>query len=219
MLQIRKFDEAKTAEALATIERNANLQIELIDDLLDIAKILRGKLSLDMTSVNLSSVIEAAIYTVRTTAVAKSISLHSALPNIGQVSGDAARLQQIVWNLLSNAIKFTPNGELLTVLLTEYGAEVLTVACASQVIANLKSFQPDVLISDIGMPDVDGYTLLEQIRVLPAEKGGQIPAIALTAYARLEDQQRAFNSGYQRHVPKSLEPEQLVRAVAVLAQK
>lgn len=341
LLQIRKFDEAKTAEALATIERNANLQIQLIDDLLDIAKILRGKLCLDMTSVNLSSVIEAAIDTVRTTAVAKSISLHSALPNIGQVSGDAARLQQIVWNLLSNAIKFTPNGgrveiwlkrvdnqgeitlrdtgkginpdflpyifesfrqedasitrkygglglgltivrqlveahggmitadspgeglgatftvrlpllndqpqikqikklrqpeldltgirvlavddepnacELLTVLLTEYGAQVLTVACASQVIPNLKSFQPDVLISDIGMPDVDGYTLLEQIRALPAEKGGQIPAIALTAYARLEDQQRAFNSGYQQHVSKPLEPEQLVRAVAILAQ-
>lgn len=69
------------------------------------------------------------------------------------------------------------------------------------------------------MPDVDGYTLLEQIRALPAEKGGQIPAIALTAYARPEDQQRAFNSGYQQHVSKPLEPEQLVRAVAVLAQK
>jgi len=111
LLQIRKFDEAKTAEALAIIERNAKLQVQLIDDLLDIAKILRGKLSLDITPVNLSSVIEAAINTVRATAVAKSISLDAVVPNIGQVSGDAARLQQIVWNLLSNAIKFTPHGD------------------------------------------------------------------------------------------------------------
>ncbi|MFP4100991.1 PAS domain S-box protein [Coleofasciculus sp.] len=342
LLQIRKFDAAKTAEALAIIERNAKLQVQLIDDLLDIAKILRGKLSLEITPVNLSSVIAAAIDTVRATAVAKSISLHGVVPNIGQVSGDAARLQQIVWNLLSNAIKFTPNGgrvdiwlqrvdnqaeitvkdtgkginpnflgyifesfrqedasitrkygglglglaivrqlveahggtitvdsfgeglgatftvrlpllngeseskqtatlrqpeldltgirvlavddepdacELLKILLTQYGADVLTVTSASQVLTTLTSFEPDVLICDIGMPDIDGYTLLQQIRALPPEKGGQIPAIALTAYARQEDQQRALNSGYQRHLPKPLEPEQLVRAVVVLAQQ
>ena len=309
--------------------------------MLDIAKILRGKLSLDITPVNLSSVIAGAIDTVRATAVAKSISLDAVLPNIGQVSGDAARLQQIVWNLLSNAIKFTPHGgrvdvwlkrvdnqaeitvrdtgkginpdflgyifesfrqedasitrkygglglglaivrqlveahggtitadssgegrgatftvrlpllngepeskqtatlrqpeldltgirvlavddepnacELLNVLLTQYGADVLTVTSASQVLANLTSFQPNVLICDIGMPDVDGYTLLQQVRALPPEKGGQIPAIALTAYARQEDQQRALDSGYQRHLPKPFEPDQLVRAVALLVQ-
>lgn len=108
--------------------------------------------------------------------------------------------------------------ELLKVLLTPYGADVLTVTSASQVLATLTSFQRDVLICDIGMPDIDGYTLLQQIRALPPEKGGQIPAIALTAYARQEDQQRALNSGYQRHLPKPLNPDQLVRAVAVLAQ-
>ncbi|MBG1262392.1 PAS domain-containing protein [Nostoc commune] len=340
LLQTRKFNETKTAEALATIERNAKLQTQLIDDLLDVAKILRGKLSIDAAPVNLTFVIESAIDTVRTAAIAKSITLHPILPNIGQVSGDSNRLQQIVWNLLSNAIKFTPNGgrveirlervndqaqiivsdtgkginpdflphifesfrqedvsitrrygglglglaivrqlveahggiitadspgegfgatftvqlpllnvepeikqidelpqqaleltgirvltvdddpdarELLTVLLAEYGASVLTVASASEVLANLESFQPDVLVSDIGMPEVDGYSLIQQIRTLPPEKGGQIPAIALTAYARVDDYQRAIASGYQRHVTKPLDPEELVQAVVALA--
>ncbi|MEH1925203.1 PAS domain-containing protein [Nostoc sp.] len=341
LLQTRKFSEAKTAEALATIERNAKLQTQLIDDLLDVAKILRGKLSIEATPVNLASVIESAIDTVRTAAVAKSILLHPVLPNIGQVSGDPNRLQQIVWNLLSNAIKFTPNGgrveirlqpvdnqaeitvsdtgiginleflphifesfrqedvsitrkygglglglaivrqlveahggtitadspgvgfgatftvqlpllniepeikqpdelpqpaleltgirvltvdddadarELLTVLLAEYGAEVLTVASAAEVLANLESFKPDVLVSDIGMPEVDGYSLIQQIRTLTPEKGGEIPAIALTAYARIDDYERAITSGYQRHVTKPLDPEELVQAVVALAQ-
>ncbi|MEH2168284.1 MAG: response regulator [Nostoc sp.] len=339
LLQTRKFSETKTVEALATIERNAKLQTQLIDDLLDVAKILRGKLSIDATPVNLTFVIESAIDTVNTAVLSKSIVLHSVLPNIGQVSGDSNRLQQIVWNLLSNAIKFTPKGgrvetrlervgdraqiivsdtgkginpdflpyifesfrqedvsitrkygglglglaivrqlveahggtikadspgeglgatftvqlpllnvepeinqpdelpqqaleltgirvltvdddpdarELLTVLLAEYGAKVLTVASATEVLANLESFQPDVLVSDIGMPEVDGYSLIKQIRTLTPEKGGKIPAIALTAYARVEDSQRAIISGYQRHVTKPLDPEELVQAVVAL---
>ncbi|MEH2087291.1 PAS domain-containing protein [Nostoc sp.] len=339
LLQTRKFSEAKTAEALATIERNAKLQTQLIDDLLDVAKILRGKLSIEATPVNLASVIESAIDTVNTAALSKSIVLHSILPNIGQVCGDSNRLQQIVWNLLSNAIKFTPKGgrvetrlervneqaqitvsdtgkginsdflpyifesfrqedvsitrkygglglglaivrqlveahggtiaadspgeglgatftvqlpllniepeikqldelpqpaleltgirvltvdddpdarELLTVLLTEYGATVLTVASAAEVLANLESFKPDVLVSDIGMPEVDGYSLIQQIRILTPEKGGEIPAIALTAYARVDDYERAITSGYQRHVTKPLDPEELVQSVVAL---
>ncbi|MEH2352892.1 PAS domain-containing protein [Nostoc sp.] len=339
LLQTRKFSEAKTAEALATIERNAKLQTQLIDDLLDVAKILRGKLSIDATPVNLASVIESAIDTVNTAALSKSIVLHSVLPNIGQVCGDSNRLQQIVWNLLSNAIKFTPKGgrvetrlervkeqaqitvsdtgkginsdflpyifesfrqedvsitrkygglglglaivrqlveahggtiaadspgeglgatftvqlpllniepeinqidelpqpaleltgirvltvdddpdarELLTVLLTEYGATVLTVASAAEVLANLESFQPDVLVSDIGMPEVDGYSLIQKIRTLTPKKGGEIPAIALTAYARIDDYERAITNGYQRHVTKPLDPEELVQAVVAL---
>ncbi|MEH1988650.1 PAS domain-containing protein [Nostoc sp.] len=342
LLQTRKFNETKTAQALATIERNAKLQTQLIDDLLDVAKILRGKLSIEATPVNLASVIESAIDTVSTAAIAKSITLHPVLPNIGQVSGDSNRLQQIVWNLLSNAIKFTPNGgrveirlqpldnqaeiivsdtgkginpeflpyifesfrqedvsvtrkygglglglaivrqlveahggtitadsageglgatftvqlpllnfepeikqpdelsqpaleltgirvltvdddadarELLTVLLAEYGAKVLTVSSAAEVLANLESFQPDVLVSDIGMPEVDGYSLIQQIRALTAERGGEIPAIALTAYARIEDSLRAITSGYQRHVTKPLDPEELVQAVVALAHR
>lgn len=339
LLQRGRFDESKTAEALATIERNVKLQTQLIDDLLDIAKILRGKLSMDATPVNLAFVIESALDTVKTAAVAKSILLHPLLPNIGQVSGDSTRLQQIVWNLLSNAIKFTPKGgrveirleqvndqaniiisdtgkginpdflpyifesfrqedvsitrrygglglglaivrqlveahggtitadspgeglgatftvrlpllnvepeikqidelpqqaldltgirvlavddepdarELLTALLTQYGAEVLAVASATQVLATLESFQPDVIVSDIGMPEVDGYTLIQKVRALPPEQGGEIPAIALTAYARKDDHQRAIVSGYQWHMTKPLEPERLVQAVVAL---
>ncbi|MBE9103557.1 PAS domain-containing protein [Nostoc cf. edaphicum LEGE 07299] len=340
LLQTRKFSATKTAEALATIERNAKLQTQLIDDLLDVAKILRGKLSIDAAPVNLPFVIESALDTVNTAALSKSIVLHSVLPNIGQVSGDSNRLQQIVWNLLSNAIKFTPKGgrvetrlervddlaqiivsdtgkginpdflpyifesfrqedvsitrkygglglglaivrqlveahggtitavspgeglgatftvqlpllnvepeikqidelpqpaleltgirvlavdddpdarELVTVLLTEYGAKVLTVASATEVLANLESFQPDVLVSDIGMPKVDGYSLIQQIRALTPEKGGKIPAIALTAYARVEDSQLVISSGYQLHLTKPLDPEELVQAVVALA--
>ncbi|HEY9824020.1 MAG TPA: ATP-binding protein, partial [Stenomitos sp.] len=336
LLQSRQFDPAKTAEALATIERNVKLQTQLIDDLLDIAKILRGKLSMKTERVNLVFVIEAAIESVSAAAVAKEIRFYSVLPQIGQVSGDAARLQQIIWNILSNAIKFTPAkgqveiclarqgnqaqitvsdtgkginpdflphifesfrqedasttrkygglglglaivrylveahggtiyasspGEgqgttfvvqfplldvqseqppsedilaeeptlkgmrilavddepdaltLLTALLTQYGAEVLTVASATEVLSQLPSFRPDVLLSDIGMPEVDGYTLLQQIRALPPEQGGQIPAIALTAYASEGDYQKAINSGYQLHIAKPLDPDELVQAL------
>ncbi|BAY78912.1 multi-sensor hybrid histidine kinase (plasmid) [Nostoc linckia NIES-25] len=341
LLQTRKLSETKTNEALAIIERNARLQTQLIDDLLDVAKIVRGKLSLNVTSVNLAFIIEAALDTVRTAAVAKSISIHTLLPNIGQVSGDPARLQQIVWNLLSNAIKFSRSGgrvdielkkvdnqaeitvadtgkgispgflphifesfrqedtsivrkygglglglaivrqlveahggtiaadspgeglgatftvrlpllnveaqiehkqpsslgeldlkgirvlavdddpdvrELLTVLFTQYGAEAIAVTCAAEVLAILESFQPHVLVSDIGMPGVDGYSLLQQIRTLPPQQGGQIKAIALTAYARVDDCQQALKSGFQQHVTKPLEPEKLVQAVIALIQ-
>jgi CheY-like chemotaxis protein len=107
--------------------------------------------------------------------------------------------------------------ELLSVLLTQYGAEVLIVTNATQVLANLESFQPDVLISDIGMPGVDGYSLIQQIRALPPEQGGQVPAIALTAYAREADYERTLTSGYQQHLAKPLELQQLVQSVAALA--
>jgi PAS domain S-box-containing protein len=371
LLQTRKLNSSKTAEALATIERYAKLQTQLIDDLLDIAKILRGKLNINVTPVNLAFVIEAAIDTVKATAVAKSVSIHSVLSPIGPISGDAVRLQQIVWNLLSNAIKFTPSGgtvevrleqvgikneelsmehenghsvpnpqfsvpnsqfssyaqitvtdtgkginpnflphifesfqqedasttreygglglglaiarhlveahggtiwaesagedqgatftvrlpllaskpeshqsdqsskpkldltgirvltvdddpdtrELITVLLTQYGADVLTVASATEALKNLELFQPDVLISDIGMPEVDGYSLIQQVRALPLKKGEQIPAIALTAYAREEDHQHVLTSGYQWHITKPFDPEQVVRVVMVLVRQ
>jgi CheY-like chemotaxis protein/anti-sigma regulatory factor (Ser/Thr protein kinase) len=315
--------------------------MQLIDDLLDIARILRGKLSLNPVPVNLSSIVEAAIETVRAAAMAKSIALQAVLPPLGQVMGDAARPQQIVWNLLSNAIKFTPQGgqvnlrlervghqaeltitdtgkgispdflpylfesfrqedasitrrygglglglaivrqlveahggtiqadspgeglgatftvqlplldaeseslqpdgtqaapdlsgiqvlvvdddpdtlELVAILLSQYGATVTTATTAAEALTALASFQPDVLISDIGMPDVDGYALIRQIRARPAGPGGQLPAIALTAYAREDDQQRALASGYQQHVAKPLDPEQLARAVMALARR
>ncbi|PSB02754.1 response regulator [Merismopedia glauca] len=339
LLQTRKFDAAKTAEALSTIERNAKLQTQLIDDLLDVARILRGKLTLNAAPMNLVFMIESAIETVQTAAVAKSISLHPVLPNIGQVSGDSVRLQQIVWNLLSNAIKFTPNGgqvmieleqindmaqikvtdtgkgissdflphifesfrqedasitrqhgglglglaivynlveahggtisaaspglgqgatftvrlpllkvepqsdrphdslngeldltgirvvlvdddpdtrELLAFILKEYGAEAMVVASAGEVLTLLESFKPDILVTDIGMPDMDGYTLLRQVRSLPPERGGQVPAIATTAYARMEDRQQALTAGFQKHIAKPIDPSKLVAAISDL---
>lgn len=342
LLQKRTFDAATTAQALATIERNAKLQTRLIDDLLDVSKILRGKLMMDMASVDLAQVIESAINTMRPTATAKSIQLHYILPQVGRIWGDSVRLQQIIWNLLSNAIKFTPRHgrvdillervdnqvqvivsdtgkgidpdfipylfesfrqentsttrkfgglglglaivrylveahggtiaaespgegqgatftiqfplmdielqeepsdpklpqvfdltnvrvlaiddepdarELLTNVLTMYGATVLTVTSATEVLTALESFQPDILISDIGMPDVDGYTLIEQIRALPPEQGGQIPAIALTAYARQENYQQAIASGFQQQVTKPMEPDQLLQAVTSLVHR
>ncbi|MCY7283954.1 MAG: PAS domain-containing protein, partial [Cyanobacteria bacterium CAN_BIN43] len=110
LLQTCKLDETKTIAALETIERNAKAQCQLIDDLLDMARVLRGKLTLNVAPVNLLRAIEAAIDTVQTAAIAKSIQIHPVLCDIGQVSGDAVRLQQIVWNLLTNAVKFTPSG-------------------------------------------------------------------------------------------------------------
>ncbi|MEC4804720.1 MAG: PAS domain S-box protein [Jaaginema sp. PMC 1080.18] len=340
LLQTHTFSADKTAEALATIERNAKLQTQLIDDLLDVAKILRGKLVLQKVPVDLAFAIEAALDTVRATAAVKSIDLQATIPPIGRIWGDATRLQQIVWNLLSNAIKFTPPqgqvsirlepidcqaqitvrdtgkgikpdflpnlfesfrqedasttrqygglglglaivhslveahggtitadspGEaqgatftvrfplfdsqqetrspkpnavpdldlqgirvlvvddepdarqLLEKVLTVYEAEVCTVTSAVEALSALELWQPDVLVSDIGMPDVDGYSLIEQIRALPPEKGGKIPAIALTAYAREEDRQRAINSGFQQQLTKPLEPQQLVQVVMRLA--
>jgi PAS domain S-box-containing protein len=340
LMQTGKLDAAKTTVALATIERNAKLQCQLIDDLLDVAKILRGKLSINATPVNPVFVIESAIETVKTAAAAKSIQLNAALAQIGQISGDSTRLQQIVWNLLSNAIKFTPQQgrvnirleridnqaqitvsdtgkgispdflphifesfrqedasttrkygglglglaivrqlveahggtisadslgegqgstfavqlplliakiesqleelpvreldltkikvlivddepdarELLVVILAQYGADVMAAASAAEGLTCLQSFQPDILVSDIGMSEMDGYTFLQQIRALPSEQSGQVPAIALTAYAREDDYQRAITHGYQRHMTKPLEPEQLVQAVVALTK-
>jgi len=340
LLQTQKFDAKRTAKALAAIEHSAIIQAQLIDDLLDSALILRGKLMLNLTSVDLASVINAAIETVTTAAMGKSIAIDSELSSLPKISGDPVRLQQIIWNLLSNAIKFTPEGgtvkislteldnqaqitvrdtgrgispeflpyvfesfrqqdssltrqfgglglglsivrylveahsgtitaespgkglgatftvrlplvsvelqnpptepfpnsepdlrgirvlavddetetrELLTVILTAYKAEVKTTASAVEALTMLESFQPDVLVSDLAMVELDGYDLMQRIRALPAAAGGQISAIALTAYAQVEDQQRAIASGYQTHLAKPIDIKQLVGTIANLA--
>lgn len=119
LLQQEKLDAAKTTTALATIERNAKLQAQLIDDLPDISRILQGKLTLNTLAVHLSFVISAALETVRLAIDAKAIQLNFALdPEVGQILGDAARLQQVMWNLLSNAVKFTPPKGRITVALS-----------------------------------------------------------------------------------------------------
>jgi PAS domain S-box-containing protein len=339
LLQVRTFDKAKTAEAYAIIERSARSQAQLIDDLLDIAKILRGKLTMELASVNLAMVIKVALDTVRPAALAKSIIVYPDLSDIGQISGDAGRLQQVVWNLLSNAVKFTPshgkinirlqrnadqaeiivsdtgkgidpeflphifesfrqedasitrkygglglglsivrtlveahggtvfaeskgenlgaiftvrlpfldtqqerekldhaeihdlhltgtrvlivdddldNRELLTVVLEQYGAEVMSAASAAEALACLETFAPDILVSDIGMPEVDGYAFLQTIRSLPIEEGGQIPAIALSSYTRDQDIKRALDCGFQQHVSKPMNLDHLIQAIVAL---
>ena len=349
LLRSRKMDESTQTRALETIERNATLQARLIEDLLDVSRIMRGKTSLNISSVNLASTIEAAIDTVRLSAQAKSIELQSRIdPMVGLISGDPNRLQQVIWNLLSNAIKFTPSGgrvtirlerkgtqaqiqvsdtgkginadflphvfeyfrqadssttrtqgglglglaivrhlvelhggivtasspgmeqgstftvtlplkiqataiapseplgstqkmgetldnppafrgfrilvvddetdtrDFYTAVLEEHGAEVIAVASADEALEAISRQRPDVLISDIGMPVRDGYSLIRQVRASELEEGGMLPAIALTAYARDVDRQQAIAAGFQKHLAKPVEPNKLVAVVAHL---
>ncbi|MCY7323061.1 MAG: HAMP domain-containing histidine kinase, partial [Phormidesmis sp. CAN_BIN36] len=121
LLRSQKLDPAKTAQALETIERNAKLQTQLIEDLLDVSRIIQGKLHLKLVPVDLAATIAAALETVHLTAEAKSIDIQTDLRPIEPISGDASRLQQVVWNLLSNAVKFTPTEGKVTVQLTQTG--------------------------------------------------------------------------------------------------
>ncbi|MBD1914097.1 MULTISPECIES: PAS domain S-box protein [unclassified Leptolyngbya] len=340
LLQSRKLDEAKTAQALATIERNAKLQSELIEDLLDVSRILRGKLSLNVARVNLASTIRAAMETVRLAAEAKSIQIEASLvEDADLILGDSTRLQQVVWNLLSNAVKFTSPGgqvsirldrldssaqiivsdtgqgiapsflpyvfdyfrqedgtttrkfgglglglaivrhlvelhggtvsvespgegqgatftvrlpllspssntnqderspdpsldlrgtkilvvddesdtrELVAFVLEQQGAQVTAATSAQEALSILPQAKPDVLLSDIGMPEMDGYMLIQQVRALAPEQGGQIPAIALTAYAGDTNRQQVIAAGFQKHISKPIEPEVLVQAITGL---
>lgn len=345
LLQSREFDRVTLKKGLETIERNAKLQIQLIEDLLDVSRILRGKLILNMAPINLVSIIEAAMETVRLAAEAKTIQMRTMLDvTVGQVLGDSARLQQIVWNLLSNAVKFTPEGgqvevrlehinsqaqitvsdtgkgisadflpyvfdyfrqadstttrqfgglglglaivrhlvelhggtvwaespgegqgatftlslplikegrtiddittassltastilplagiqilivddeednrDFFSFVLEQSGAVVTAVASAGEALQSLVQSKPDLLLSDIGMPEMDGYMLMRLVRALEAEQGGhQIPAIALTAYAGEIDQQRALAAGFQRHIAKPVAPEELIEEISNL---
>jgi CheY-like chemotaxis protein len=397
LLQTGRLDEVATKQALSVIERNARLQSELIEDLLDISRILRGKLSLNYQPVNLAAIIQAAMETVRLAAEAKSIDMQftalaanedntesgatsatqvqriepTAHGEVGTlyVMGDPTRLQQVIWNLLSNAIKFTAAGgrvtvvlqqvadetpqelesdnpehssrlpvsttlqyaqltvcdtgkgippdflpyvfdhfrqadsattrkfgglglglaivrhlvelhggtvqadspgeglgatftvrlpllrsdkegaagwqeqsylslakehplsgvrvlvvdddtdalELLTFLLEQSGATVTAVSSAEAALAALSQSPPNVILSDIGMPDTDGYMLIRQIRALP-EQGGRVPAIALTAYAGDFNRQQAMQAGFQRHLTKPIDPDTLISAIVHLVQ-
>ncbi len=345
LMRSRKLDQATSDRALETIERNAKLQTQLIEDLLDVSRILQGKLNLNFEPINLVSVMEAAIETVRLSAQAKSIQIQTILKSgVGQVLGDANRLQQVIWNILSNAIKFTPTGgevkikleqvdsqvqicvtdtgkgiapeflpyvfdyfrqadgattrkfgglglglaivrhlvelhggtvqaeslgegkgatfivklpcledeskeikdekdnsslvaaqflplsgleilvvdddadmrEFLPFMLEQYGATVTTVASAIEALTALSQSQPNLIISDIGMPEMDGYMLMRQVRSLEPEQGGTIPAIALTAYAGEMDHQQAIAVGFQLHISKPVDPEELVKAIVLL---
>jgi PAS domain S-box-containing protein len=350
LLRSRRFDSATTVRALETLDRNTRVLGQLIEDVLDVSRIITGKLRLNVRACELAPVIETAIDTVLPAADAKNIRIETQLDtSLEPVLGDAARLQQIVWNLLSNAVKFTPNqgriqvqltrqnsqaqikvsdtgkgisadflpyvferfrqgdgtitrshgglglglaivrhlvelqggtvyaespgvGQgasftvtlplmmvspevsdseliavtaeperlfdcppilnglrvlvvddeadarvLLTTILEEYGAEVTAVSTVRQALATVARLQPDVLVSDIGMPEEDGYTLIRQLRELDAQQGGTIPAVALTAYARAEDRTQSLLAGFQLHVPKPVDPRELAAVVANLA--
>ncbi|HEX8723254.1 MAG TPA: PAS domain S-box protein [Pyrinomonadaceae bacterium] len=350
MLRAKRLDEKSTANALETIERNARAQSQLIDDLLDVSRIITGNLRLDVRQVEPGSFIEAAVQALGPAAEAKGVLLQKVLDSgVISVAGDPARLQQVVWNLLSNAIRFTPRGgrvqvrlervdshieiavadtgagipveflphvferfrqadqattrqhgglglglaivrhlvelhggtveadsagegrgatfvvklpavpvyhmetlagrvhpaaggapaaydcperldglkvlvvddeadtrELFKVGMGQCGAEIVTAGSAREALAALEETRPDLLISDIGMPGEDGYELIRKVRALPAGRGGRIPAIALTAYARTEDRMRALRAGYQMHVSKPVELAELVAVMASL---
>ncbi len=366
LLQNRSFSPAVTARALSTIERNAKLQTQLIEDLLDISRIIRGKLTLNPSPVNLISMVEGAVNTVGLAADAKSIELRLAIvdldletaefcqpgefsgnPESGLnprflVSGDPGRLQQVIWNLLTNAIKFTPRGgrveirlqrlaeevelavtdtgigiagnflpyvfesfrqadatitrnhsglglglaivrqlvelhggavwasspgldmgstftfrlpsipvsslareealvlagganllgvkilvvddevdsrEFMMFVLADSGAGVRAASSAAEAFELASEFVPDVLVSDIGMPEEDGYSLLLRLRSWKTESGGNLRAIALTAYARDEDRDRALKAGFDRHLAKPVLPDLLVEAIVGLTKQ
>jgi PAS domain S-box-containing protein len=353
MLREKQLDEENAARAFEVIYRNAHAQNQLIGDLLDVSRIITGKLRLDVGLVELIPIIDAAMDVVRPAADAKNIRLSSTLdPAAGWVSVDPDRLQQILWNLLSNAVKFTPGGgevavhlereatriaitvsdtgegidpeflpfvfdrfcqleggkarahsglglglaivrhlaelhggtvsaaspgrgrgatfsvtlpltslrtetgedararltnagktsqsraqspdalgdlrvlvvddeldarELFYSMLTQYGAEVEVCSSAAEALQTLDEWQPDVLVSDIGMPREDGYEFMKKVRAREPERGGRIPAVAVTAYVGVLEKRHAFATGYQMYVSKPVEPGRLAATIASLA--
>jgi len=348
MLRAGQVPPASVEGALEAIVRNANAQVQLIDDLLDMSRVIAGKMRLDVHAVDLAPIVEAALEGVRPAAVAKGIKLESVLdPHASPVMGDATRLQQVAWNLLMNAIKFTPRGgriqlrllradshvemvtsdtgqgiaadllpfifdrfrqgdssstrahaglglglalvkhlvelhggsvvaesagegkgatfvvklpltiaqpadagpslppvalpaapsatpclhglrilvvdddgdsrDLLAAMLVEVGAAVRTCSSAMAALDIVQEWRPDVLVSDIEMPEEDGYTLIRKVRALDADHGGKIPAVALTAYGRIQDRSVSLTAGYNIHVPKPADPAELTALIAGLA--
>ena len=353
LLRADRYDAGTAERALEAIERNAVAQARLIDDLLDVSRVITGKLRLDVGPVELASVIEAAVESVRPAAEARGVRLDVRLgPEPGPVAGDADRLRQVVWNLLSNAVKFTPGGgsvavrlgradghaeltvsdtgrgiapeflphvfdrfrqadgritrehgglglglaiarhlvemhggsisaaspgegrgatfrvqipllqsreaesgprqderadgggepatpdpqaailaglhvlvveddddtrQLLAAVFGRAGARVTAAGSAAEALDAARSLRPDVLVADVGMPGEDGYSLIARVRALGAGAGGDVPAAALTAYARPEDRARALEAGFQTHIPKPSDPAALTDAVARLA--
>jgi PAS domain S-box-containing protein len=350
LLRYGALDAQGVKHAVDVIERSGKAQGRLIDDLLDTARIISGKLRLAVGPVDPVAVIEEAVQTIHPAAEAKGISLQANLPlKIGQITGDPARLQQIVWNLLSNAIKFTPQGgrvearlervdphiritvsdtgkgispdflpyvfdrfrqsdttssrrhgglglglalakylvelhggtieaasagegqgaifkvtlpvravatpigeaedapvagkrsrelagvralvvddaddarELLKSALEHYSAEVIAVSSAAEaytlITAPPPQERPDVMVIDIGMPDEDGYSLIRRVREWELARGAYTPAVALTAYGRVEDRMRAIKAGFQMHVAKPADPDELAIVITSLVRR
>jgi PAS domain S-box-containing protein len=349
MLRGGNLNQQTAAKALETIEQSAKSQNALIEDILDVSRIITGGLRLNFQTIELLPVLEMALDSVRPTAEAKGLHLFSRLAaDTGSIAADPQRIQQIIWNILSNAVKFTPKGgsvqvdlarrnsqveisvtdsgigirpdflpfvfdrfrqgdssstrfhgglglglaivrhlvelhggsvlaespgeglgatfmvtlpvaalrqefsplqaapgsanapeslgltfdlqglrilvvddeeaarDLLKVVLTQSGASVHAAASSADALAALETWNPHVLVSDIGMPIEDGYQFIRQVREREAARGGQIPAVALTAYAKSEDRLRALSAGYQMHVAKPVDPLELVAVIASL---
>jgi signal transduction histidine kinase/DNA-binding response OmpR family regulator len=347
LVRTGRLEEPQMARAFETIERNARSQSQLIDDLLDVSRIITGKLQIELRLVDLSKAIEAAVDSVRPAYETKGINFELVgAEGASHVRGDANRLQQIFWNLFNNAVKFTPaggkisvtvennernvsisvsdtgigidarflpfiferfqqadgsttrahgglglglaivrhlvdlhNGEikvesdgpgkgssfkvtfplaaanekvsqattlaelearyfgpdyakmldgirilvvddeadsrdLLSAILTRCGSEVKCTESASEALQAFKEWKPDVLVSDIGMPIEDGYSLIRKLRKLKSKRAQHIPAVALTAYATSEDRARALSAGFQMHLAKPIEPKTLVKSIA-----
>lgn len=345
MLQSGVLDAATSARAIEAIARNARAQTQLIEDLLDVSRIVTGKTRLDVQLVDPVGPIEAAVDAVQPAADAKGIAITKVLnPGAGPILGDADRLQQIVWNLLVNAVKFTPKeggihvslqrvnshveiqirdtgpgipdslmmpqlferfrqgpqsrvhgglgiglalvrhlaelhggtaraanagpegGAILTVelpvaavraastspqiprvpeagspaplegirvlavdddrdsiemvrtILDHAGAVTEVASSVAHAVERLAEFRPDVILSDLEMPDEDGYSLIRRIRGLPPERGGLTPVAAVTAYGRVEDRVRTLSAGFDTHLAKPVDPAELVAVVASLAR-
>jgi PAS domain S-box-containing protein len=352
MLRTNRLDQVTQTRALETIERNAKSQAQLIEDILDVSRIVAGKLNLEVRPVDLATLVDAAMDAVRPAADAKGIVLEAILdPRAGPVLGDPNRLQQVIWNLAANAVKFTGRGgsvqvrhqragayievvvsdtgqginseflphvferfrqadatstrshgglglglaivrhlvemhggavfadspgqgmgatftvrlpllvtavdqrnvdhlqasgsnlttesslrlqgvhimivddepdtrEILRLLMGQLGADVRVCASSNEAMGVMSDWNPDVIVSDIEMPDEDGYELIRKVRRLEAENGGRtVPAVALTAYGRVEDRLRALSAGYQIHMAKPAEPNELAHVIASLASR
>ncbi len=352
LLRSGRLDAATTARALETIDRNAKSQAQLIEDILDVSRMITGKLRLNNESVDIASVINAAIDSVQLAIDSKELHLEVTLdPTARHTLGDANRLQQIVWNLLANAIKFTPAGgqieikveraeanlqlrvsdtghgigadflpfifdrfrqadgtttrqhgglglglaivrhlvelhggaitaesagkglgatftmtlplaarngtrrkstsgalraleigeghfttvpslenvrvllvdddpdtlQFLSLMLGESKAVVETARSVTEALAKLEWYRPQVLVSDLAMPNEDGFSLVTKVRALKCFNENEIPAVALTSYVRVEDRARAMAAGFNMFVPKPIEPNELITAIASLA--
>jgi PAS domain S-box-containing protein len=351
MLTRPDFDERRRQAAVETIERNSVAMAQLIEDLLDMSRVISGKMRLDVQQVDIAHVVEAAIDSIRPAAAARGVDLCMTLDtSVAKIMGDPTRLQQIVWNLLSNAVKFSSKGgrvdvalkrqgssieidvtdsgkgiapeflphvfdpfrqedatpsrargglglglaitrqlvelhggriearsegegfgatflvslpisaavpsvapderavrkflndrgierpahlkglrvlvvddeddarALVATILEDCGCKVTTARSVADALQKMSTELPDVLVSDIGMPEEDGYELIRKVRAMPRDRGGDIPAAALTAYARPEDRRRMLNAGYSIHLPKPVEPAEIVAVVATLSR-
>jgi len=347
MLRTMSLEPETSARALDAIDRNGRALAQLVSDLLDVSRIVSGKLRLETRAIHLVPVIEAALDAVRPTADAKGIRIHSSFdPKASPVLGDPDRLQQVVLNLVANAIKFTPGSgqvrvtlrsvdahaeimvadsgvgidaqfmpyiferfrqadgsstraygglglglalvkhltelhggtveadslgegkgatftvrlplmvssvraateddaaaeaagpearlaglrvvvvdddpdslDMLTTLLRQQKAEVRVARSAAEALAVVEHWLPHLVVADVEMPDEDGYSLVRRLRLLPPERGGTTPAVAVTAYGRVEDRIRSVSSGFDLHLPKPIEPIELIAVAANLARR